>query len=1339
MQPQLRRRLEERVGAEATEVVLALSTAVAQTLAQGPSALVVDLALRLVLLSEARAGQAAWQRDEPTLAEFSESDDASPRVDRPRPCPPGPADRYADVAAGAALVAAGLMGAATRRLGPAADAVLVAAPRALRTSRDGFAAALNRHLVGSEMGLTLRPHTLRRLDQIDALVIDPRAVTTDALSIAEVRGVDGADRIELWRLTREVLDRQQLSPGCHAARTLPDAEQLESRIADRGEVIISRVRDPLANAVLAAARHANVHLVSLDVPDLGGLRAGFDDLHAAESDTDSALCRTVTRLQEQGKTVALLAVAAPRALAAADLGMGLRRDGAPVPWTADLLLPDLASAWRTITAVPVARAVTRRGVELSAAGSLVGALIMLPGVRGQGPGPVLASAGLGLLAGQLAARRVARVPVPPRVVLEDWHAMEARDVLTRLHVPDARITPGHSRRRRGFTVVAASWRLGAGLAQSGWRLVGAVRAELADPLTPILATGAAASAVLGSPIDAILVGSVMSGNALLSATQRLRAERRLRRLLQVQQTVARRLTGDPWSGRSPHDTVPADDLRVGDVIEVRTGDVVPADARILLADGVEIDESALTGESLPVSKDADPHPGALLAERSCMLYEGTAVLTGTAIAVVTAIGAATQAGRAAALSPAPPRDVGLQAQLGELTSRVLPVTAISGGLVTLTALLRRGGLRQAVSSGVSIAVAAVPEGLPLVATLAQQAAARRLTRRGVLVRSPRAVEVLGRVDLVCFDKTGTLSENKLRVAATKPQEGYDRQAVLQCAASTCPVSDAGVAHATDAAILDAFGEPVPDREMVRPFRPGRAYAAGLIGRELCVKGAPEVVLRACNATSSDYATVDELAAQGLRVLAVAHATPEPAVVEQLAADSEAWPALDQFRFNLVGLVGLADTPRPDAAELVSRLMDRDIAVRIITGDHPMTARAIAEEIGLPASDQEVISGDEWESLSQRERRDAASHALVYARMSPEQKVEVVQALQAAGHVCAMVGDGLNDAAAIRAASVGIGVAAQGSDPARGAASVVLTDARIGSLTDALREGTELWHRVQGALSVLLGGNAGEVTFTLLGTAMSGHAPLNTRQLLLVNMLTDAFPAAALAVSTPGGTPRETRGLDESILLRTIAVRATTTAAGATLAWLMARTTGRRQRASTVALVALVGTQLGQTLLDSRRPLVVVTAGGSLAALAALVSTPGVSQMLGCTPLGPLAWSQALGSAAAATTAAAVAPHLIAWRERRDQGPSGVARSTGATRRGDAASTGRPTSADVSPDRHDRITRHIDTPGHTGAAAPNTAPGRAGYGSPAGHRRAVPAPPQRARARPARPSRPRPNL
>jgi Ca2+-transporting ATPase len=340
----------------------------------------------------------------------------------------------------------------------------------------------------------------------------------------------------------------------------------------------------------------------------------------------------------------------------------------------------------------------------------------------------------------------------------------------------------------------------------------------------------------------------------------------------------------------------------------------------------------------------------------------------------------------------------------------------------------------------------------------------------------------------------------------------------------------------------------------------------------------------------------------------------------------------------VGLIGLADTPRATARSLLAELTNRGIGVRLITGDHPVTAKAVAAELGLDISDDDVMTGTAWEILSAHERAEAVTRCQVFARMTPEHKIDVVQTLEGAGLVTAMVGDGANDAAAIRAASVGIGVVARGSDPARTAADVMLLDGRIEALLDAIDEGHQLWRRVHSAVSVLLGGNAGEICFALITTLLTGDSALNTRQMLLVNLLTDALPAAALAVSDQNRTGAVYH--DEARLWREIAVRGAATTGGATVAWLLARPFGTASHAATVALIGLVGTQLMQTLVDSNSRPVVLTSLGSLVVMGGVISTPGLSRLFGCTPVGPVGWSQGLLSATAATALSAFAPELL---------------------------------------------------------------------------------------------------
>jgi cation-transporting P-type ATPase I len=1246
-QPRLRRLLEDRLGHSATDAVLSVAMTIAHVLELSPTSLVVDLNVEILKAAEYQAEARAWSRHEPALARYAEHSEIYP-PSRPVPLSDGPVEQYARRAAWVMAIGTAVVGAASRNVATASTAALVTTPKASRTTREAFAAALGQGLADQHAVLPLRPERLRWLDRIDALLIDPRVLCTNTLRVVRVRGADEDELSPAWNRAQLLLENSGLRAGW-----LP-VPGFSARGSNAGvEALIGPTHDPLAAAVLAEARRAGLELISVDLEDLGELQTVFDELRPLQrASVDKALVAALTEMQQSGHTVAVVSSAGAQALSSADIGLGVMptSDAEPPPWTADLILSDLAGVWRLLHAIPVAKAASRRGIEISTGATALGALLMVPGVRGRGPGPVTTGAAAGLLSGYLMARKVLRTPAPLPAPIHEWHAMSIEQVRKMLPPPDAEQTveSRHGIATRAMETAQRGAELTGRPRQAVWQFAKAVRAELSDPLTPVLALGSAASAILGSPVDAILVGSVLTGNSMLAASQRLRAESRLNELLAQQIPPARKVTFGS-DGSPVYTDVVAAQLRPGDVIEIRTHEVVPADARLIEEDDLEVDESSLTGESLPVEKQVDATPGAELAERRCMLYGGTTIVAGTAIAVVTAVGADTQARRAAELVSSELPQIGLEHQLSQLTNRAFPVSAGGGLLVGALGLLRRKGLREAVASGIAITVAAVPEGMPLVATLAQAASARRLTNYGALVRVPRSVEALGRIDVVCFDKTGTLSENRLRVSQVHPAEGYLRDDVLRFAVRAAPDANGGPqVHATDRAIIEA-GQSVngsssaAEADAHLPFRSGRSFSASVFEDELTVKGAPEVVLAACQGIGPDIdQTVRQLAAEGLRVIAVARRRLTPEQAQLVAEDEDAIADLANTELSLAGFLGLSDTPRAEAPALLAALTEREIGIRLITGDHPITATAIARELGMSVTADQVISGAEWDALSRKDQERVVTERVIFARMSPENKVQVVQTLERAGKVCAMVGDGANDAAAIRAATVGIGVVARGSDSSSVAADVVLLDARIEALLNAIDEGRELWRRVQAAVSVLLGGNAGEVAFAVIGSAITGTSPLNTRQLLLVNIFTDALPAAALAVSKPSGPVQlEGRGPDQQELWRAVAIRGTTTAAAATAAWAMAGVTGRPQRASTVALVALVSAQLGQTLLDSRTPLVVLTAGGSLAVMGTLISIPGVSQLLGCTPLGPLGWAQALGSAGAATAAVAVATRVFA--------------------------------------------------------------------------------------------------
>ncbi|MFF0363444.1 cation-translocating P-type ATPase [Streptomyces fungicidicus] len=1214
--PRFRALLRERFGRTGMELLLAAANAAAHGAGQSPVSLVLDGLLRTGQLAEATARAAAFE---------ALHDDICHERRTSIPCPTGarphlrvtPAQAYAGHAGTGSVAGAAATLLVTHDTEEAAEAVLAGSPKAARYGPAAFDVVLGTRLARSGV-LVRSAERLRQLEFADSLVL-------------------------------------------HA-----DALRGHAPPADGAPPLFEDPIDPHAEAVLDAARRAGLHVVVTGGSDLKDITRLADEVAPA----DLPFGDVVRALQIDGHIVIGVARVAAHGdaqvadgLPAGDVAIAVTDGDAAIPWGADALAPNgLADVWRLLTAIPPARRVGRRSQTLARAGAALSGLMV---ARGGTPGgrlwrrltrhaPVNIAAAGALLAGWTEAVRVARATPPEPRLHVPWHALEPHEAHRLLHGTRADSVP------HGLALLAARARQRAvrlahtppaAPARWTWQAAGAVRRELDDPLTPVLATGAVASALLGSVVDALLVVGAMDLNAVTGGLQRLRAERALARLAARQQPKARRRVGT-----SRTVTVDAARLRPGDRISLGAGDVVPADGRLLRVDGLEVDESSLTGESLPVTKTVDPTPGAPVARRTCMVFEGTTVVAGRADALVVDTGDRTEAGRAVALAARVPPPAGVQARLQELTRKTLPVTLTGGALVAGLSLLRGSAVRRAVSGGVAVAVAAVPEGLPLVATVAQMAAARRLSRRGVLVRTPRTLEALGRVDTVCFDKTGTLTENRLRLVRAATADGTvlapaapDAVEVVRLAARACPREETGegrrVAHATDEAVLDAAP---PDHgwtaEGELAFEASRGYAAA-VGREtgadaglLVVKGAPETVLPACRDLPDEAAaTAHTLAGQGLRVLAVARRPCR-------GGDAEAELDAGLAGLEFAGLVALADVPRETSQELLTELRRSGILPVMLTGDHPETARAIALQLGWP-EETEVVTGDELVAMGRSDRVRALHGAGVVARVAPEQKLHVVEALQQAGRVVAMAGDGANDAAAIRAADVGVGIESRGSAAARNAADLVLTTGDLSVLVDAVVEGRALWRSVADAVSILIGGNAGEVGFSVLGTLFAGSSPLSTRQLLLVNLLTDMFPAMAVAV-TPSGDPATAAhaatgpmGLDVlgAPLLRSIRRRGVTTCLGAVTAYLIGRLTpGTERRSTTMALCGVVGAQLVQTLSGRRHsPLVWVTALGSAAVLAALVQTPGVSHFFGCVPLGPVAWA----GVALAITLSAFAPRL----------------------------------------------------------------------------------------------------
>ncbi|MDT5221550.1 MAG: cation-transporting P-type ATPase, partial [Mycobacterium sp.] len=1079
----------------------------------------------------------------------------------------GPIEQYGAQAASGSLIAAAGALFAGGGAAEAAEAILAGVPKAAHLGREAFATTLGRGLANAGL-LLLDPGALRRLDRVKVVVIDGAALRGDHRAVLRAQGDEpGWDDDRVYEVADALLHGEEApepdpdelpaigarlkwirAQGSSAtpAQGLEHAELIND--GDRvGSVDVGWEVDPFAIPLLQTAHRTGARVVLRHV-------AGTEDLSASVGSTHppgTPLLKLVRELRADRGPV-LLVTALHRdfastdtlaALAIADVGVALDDPRAATPWTADIITgTDLAAAVRILSALPVARATSESSVHLAQGGTTLAGLLLVTGEDGRSTSPTIRrflnpvnTAGTtAVLAGFWSAARVLRLPAPTPQPLTAWHALDPEIVYSRLaggNRPLAVESATPTWRRRlddlSYEPLVAPLR---GPAHTLGRLAAATRVELGDPLTPILAVGAAASAIVGSNVDALLVAGVMGVNALTGGVQRLRAEAAAAELFAEQDqlvrrvvvpavaTTRRRLEAAQHATRTA--TVSAKRLRPGDVIDLAAPEVVPADARLLVAEDLEVDESFLTGESLPVDKQVDP-VAVNDPDRSSMLFEGSTIIAGRARAIVVATGVGTAAQRAISAVANVETSAGVQARLRELTSKVLPLTLAGGAAVTGLSLLRRSSLRMAVADGVAIAVAAVPEGLPLVATLSQLAAAQRLTARGVLVRSPRTIEALGRVDTICFDKTGTLTENRLRVVRavpkdTNPQGPFPADddpralAVLRDAAraSTQPHNGEGHAHATDEAIITAANSRNAEGNSVWtvlgevPFESSRGYAAS-IGAEstdttpmLMVKGAPETVLPRCRFADPDTepehaeSLVHNLAEEGLRVLAVAGRPWELGTAEEdTDADAVDVAAHD---LELLGYVGLADTARASSRPLIEALVEAERNVVLITGDHPVTARAIARQLGLP-EDARVVTGAELASLDEEGHAKLAADVQVFARVSPEQKVQIVAALQRCGRVTAMVGDGANDAAAIRMADVGIGVSGRGSSAARGAADIVLTDDDLSVLLDALVEGRNMWAGVRDAVTILVGGNVGEVLFTIIGTALgTGRAPVGTR-------------------------------------------------------------------------------------------------------------------------------------------------------------------------------------------------------------------------------------------------------
>ncbi|HEX5615525.1 MAG TPA: cation-translocating P-type ATPase, partial [Acidimicrobiia bacterium] len=679
-------------------------------------------------------------------------------------------------------------------------------------------------------------------------------------------------------------------------------------------------------------------------------------------------------------------------------------------------------------------------------------------------------------------------------------------------------------------------------------------------LIVVLMGAAVLAGLVGDLKDTVVIGVVLVANAVLGFVQEHRAERSLtalRRMLVATAKVRR-------SGAVTE--VAADDLVPGDVVLVEAGDRVPADGRIVVAASLEIDESALTGESTPVTKSVDAvSPGAPLAERSSMAHMNTVVTRGRAELLVTATGMATEMGALAGLlqaarsGPTP-----LQEQLAVLGKRLAAVGAAAVAVFFVLGLARGESLADTVLAAVALAVAAIPEGLPAVVTVTLAVGVHQMAKRGAIVKRLASVETLGSTTVICSDKTGTLTVNQMtaRTVVTAGAayrvtgEGYSTGGeIIDSRGERAPTAIAALARlglvCNDSRVVDGavVGDPTEaalvtlaakagldragvEREWPRvaemPFDSARKFMATFHreadGIVVAVKGGADVLLARCTTVvgSSDTVPLDDeqrrdieqqidaLAMQGLRVLAVAGRRLPPHVLEEPTTDDDlAALALD---LTFVGLVGLLDPPRPEARDAIAHCRRAGIAVKMITGDHAATATAIAGQLGLRGA---TLTGADLDRLDDAALAAVVEDTAVFARVAPEHKVRLVEALRANGHVVAMTGDGVNDAPALKTADIGVAMGITGTEVSKEAAAMVLTDDNFATIVRAVEAGRSIYDNIVKFVRFQLSTNIGAI-LSLIGAQIAGlPVPFTALQVLWVNIIMDGPPAMALGVDPPG--------------------------------------------------------------------------------------------------------------------------------------------------------------------------------------------------------------------------------
>ena len=638
----------------------------------------------------------------------------------------------------------------------------------------------------------------------------------------------------------------------------------------------------------------------------------------------------------------------------------------------------------------------------------------------------------------------------------------------------------------------------------------------------------------GELFEPALILLIVILNAIMGVYQEGKAEKALDALKNMSAPHARVIRDGKES------IIDASQLVPGDIIKLEAGDFVPADAKLIHSAGLKSEESALTGESVPSEKDylAEVKEGAPLGDRQNMVYSGCSITYGTATAVVTATGMDTEMGKIAGLlDNEEDTQTPLQQKLAQL-GKYLGIMALAAcAVIFVVGLVSGTPVLEIFMTAVSLAVSAIPEGLPAIVTIVLSIGVQRMVRKNALIRKLPAVETLGSASVICSDKTGTLTQNRMTLTKAYADGDSDTELISSsnsekirellmygtlCCDGSVVFEDDEEKHLgdpTETAIIVAahkngmeqgdLGEKYPRLAEI-PFDSDRKLMTTVNRIDgkivVIVKGAFDVMAKRCISGDLDAAKqmTESMSRDALRVLAIAYkeidALPEQITSEEL-----------ENGLHFMGLVGMIDPPRPEAKQAVALCRRAGIKPVMITGDHVVTASAIAKELGILLDTDKAITGAELDAMSDEELDKQVENIAVYARVSPENKIRIVKAWQRKGQVVSMTGDGVNDAPALKAADIGCAMGITGTDVAKGAADMTLTDDNFATIVDAVKEGRGIYANIKKVVGFLLGTNIGEVLTVFFAMVLWQKTPLLSMQLLWINLVTDSLPAISLGM------------------------------------------------------------------------------------------------------------------------------------------------------------------------------------------------------------------------------------